>query len=177
VVIIDKARVHTSAHCGIVSREDALKKSEEMLESDAVKFDQFLRENETKVNETIKAAEVEAKRRADKQIEMKRLLGKIAAMRSEVSKHEEHLTDCGKYRKFLDDITPASHFQAQAHKLERRRAAVEAEWKAQCDAVRAEKAAALAAKEQAEADYSSARTQQVCPSHPISLFRMCVIVC
>jgi hypothetical protein len=28
--------------------EDALKKSEEMLESDAVKFDQFLRENEAK---------------------------------------------------------------------------------------------------------------------------------
>jgi hypothetical protein len=35
------------------------------------------------VNEAIKKAEAEAKRRADKQIEMKRLHGKIAAMRSE----------------------------------------------------------------------------------------------
>jgi Domain of unknown function (DUF4200) len=67
-----------------VCREDALKKSEEMLESDAVKFDQFLRENEAKVNGSIKRAEAEAKRRADKQIEMKRLHGRIAAMRSEV---------------------------------------------------------------------------------------------
>jgi hypothetical protein len=39
-----------------------------MLESDGVKFDQFLRENEAKVNETIKHAEAQAKRRADRQV-------------------------------------------------------------------------------------------------------------
>ena len=56
-------------------REDALKRSEEMLEGDAVKFDQFLRENETKVNDTIKAAEAQAKRRADRQV---RASGRLA---------------------------------------------------------------------------------------------------
>lgn len=50
----------------LLQREDALKKSEQMLEDDAVQFDQFLRENETKVNEAIKKADAEAKKRADK---------------------------------------------------------------------------------------------------------------
>lgn len=138
-----------------------MKKSEEMLESDAVKFDQFLRENEAKVNQSIKAAEAEAKRRTDKQIEIKRLHAKIAAMRSEVGKHVEMLGDCGKYRKFLDDITPAAHFEAQARALDERRAATLAVWEAECQAVRDEKTAAHAAKAQAEADYANARTQQV----------------
>lgn len=131
-----------------------------MLESDAVKFDQFLRENEAKVNESIKVAEAEAKRRADKQIEIKRLHAKIAASRSDVSKHLELLADCKKYRQFLDDITPAAHFAEQQRALAARRAATEAAWQHECAAVRDEKAAAHAAKAQAEADYSNARTQQ-----------------
>jgi hypothetical protein len=67
-----------------ICREDALKKSEEMLESDAVKFDQFLRENETKVNETIKHAEAQAKRRADRQV---RTCSHLHVMHDHASSH------------------------------------------------------------------------------------------
>lgn len=49
-------------------REDALKNSEEMLESDAIKFDQFLRDNEAQVNAAIRDAEGEAKKRQDRQV-------------------------------------------------------------------------------------------------------------
>jgi hypothetical protein len=49
-------------------REDALKNSEAMLESDAVKFDQFLRDNEAQVNTAIRDAEGEAKKRQDRQV-------------------------------------------------------------------------------------------------------------
>lgn len=49
-------------------REDALKRSEEMLESDAIKFDQFLRDNEAQVNSAIRDADMEAKKRQDRQV-------------------------------------------------------------------------------------------------------------
>jgi hypothetical protein len=78
----------------------------------------------------------------------------------QVSKHEEHLAECGRYRAFLDAITPAAHFDAQAAARAARAAAADAAWRDACAAVCAEKAAAVAAKEQAEADYASARTQQ-----------------
>lgn len=47
-------------------REEALKKSEQMLEEDALRFDAFLKENDEKVQEAIKRAEVEAKAKQDK---------------------------------------------------------------------------------------------------------------
>lgn len=47
-------------------RDEALKKSEAMLEDDAVRFDAFLKENDDKVQEAIKNAEVEAKAKQDK---------------------------------------------------------------------------------------------------------------
>jgi hypothetical protein len=39
-------------------REEALRKSEQMLEEDALRFDAFLKENDEKVQEAIKRAEV-----------------------------------------------------------------------------------------------------------------------
>lgn len=49
-----------------VQREEALKKSEQMLEEDALRFDAFLKENDEKVQEAIKKAEFEAKAKQDK---------------------------------------------------------------------------------------------------------------
>lgn len=43
-----------------------MKKSEQMLEEDALRFDAFLKENDEKVQEAIKKAEVEAKAKQDK---------------------------------------------------------------------------------------------------------------
>jgi hypothetical protein len=40
---------------------EALAKSERMLEEDALRFDAFLKENDQKVQEAIKRAELEAK--------------------------------------------------------------------------------------------------------------------
>jgi hypothetical protein len=96
------------------------------------------------------------------QVEVKRLHGKIAAMRSELSKYEEQLADCKRYRSFLDDITPETHFQAQIRAMQKRNDAAMAAWQASCDAVRKAKADAQAAKSAAEVAYAVARTQQVC---------------
>jgi len=45
-------------------REEALKKSEQMLEEDALRFDQFLKDNDAKAVQAIKKAELETKVRA-----------------------------------------------------------------------------------------------------------------
>lgn len=57
-----------------------------MLEEDALRFDAFLKENDEKVQEAIKRAEMEAKAKQDKVLEIKRLTTAIAALRSEMNK-------------------------------------------------------------------------------------------
>eukprot|EP00877_Chromochloris_zofingiensis_P008558 jgi/Chrzof1/3956/Cz13g14240.t1 len=141
-------------------RDEALKKSEAMLEDDAVRFDAFLKENDDKVQEAIKNAEVEAKAKQDKVLEIKRLNTAIAALKSELNKQEEALEDCRRYKEFLDSVTHPEWFEAQAAKQKERRAARLRQWQDECDAVKARKEAAAAAKAKAEADYSNARTQQ-----------------
>lgn len=58
----------------------------QMLEEDALRFDAFLKENDEKVQEAIKRAEMEAKAKQDKVLEIKRLTTAIAALRSEMNK-------------------------------------------------------------------------------------------
>lgn len=60
------AAVDFTQQGGALQREEALKKSEQMLEEDALRFDAFLKENDEKVQEAIKKAEVEAKAKQDK---------------------------------------------------------------------------------------------------------------
>eukprot|EP00899_Mesostigma_viride_P027760 jgi/Mesvir1/8169/Mv12474-RA.2 len=96
-----------------LQREEALKKSELMLEEDALRFDAFLKENDEKVQEAIKWAEVEAKAKQDKVHEIKRLNAAIATIRSELNKYEEQLEDCRKYKEFLDSLTPQEWFTEQ----------------------------------------------------------------
>ena len=59
---------------------EALKRSEQMLEEDALRFDAFLKENDEKVQEAIKRAEVEAK--AKQELARKEAEAKAEAARS-----------------------------------------------------------------------------------------------
>ena len=54
-------------------REEALRKSEQMLEEDAMRFDQFLKDNDQKAVQAIKKAEAETKAKAEKVQEIKKL--------------------------------------------------------------------------------------------------------
>ncbi|KIY99393.1 Coiled-coil domain-containing protein 37 [Monoraphidium neglectum] len=151
-------------------RAEALSKSEAMLEEDAVRFDAFLKENDEKVQEAIRRAEAEAKAKADRVAEIKRLNGAIAALRSELGKKEEALADCGRregraagpgsYQGFLDSVTPQEHFEKLAAARQERRAARLAAWQAGCAAVARRRDDAYLAKTRAEAAFSGARTQQ-----------------
>jgi len=92
-------------------REEALRKSEQMLEEDALRFDQFLKDNDQKAVQAIKKAESETKAKAEKVQEIKKLNAQITQIKSEMSKFEEQLEDCRKYKSFLDKLTPVEWFE------------------------------------------------------------------
>ncbi|KAG5179125.1 flagellar associated protein, partial [Tribonema minus] len=94
-------------------KEEALKKSEQMLEEDALRFDTFLKENDKKAHEAIKRAERETKLKNDKVQEIKKLNQQIQMVQSDMSKHREALEDCMRYKEFLDMLTPAEWFEQQ----------------------------------------------------------------
>lgn len=67
-----------------------------MLEEDALRFDQFLKDNDQKAVLAIKKAEAETKAKAEKVQEIKKLNAQITQIKSEMSKIEEQLEDCRK---------------------------------------------------------------------------------
>ena len=95
-------------------REEALKKSESMLEEDHARFDEFLKDNDAKVREAVSAAEREARAKHEKMKEMKRLQNDIASATQELNRKEEKLKECYKYKEFLDALTPSEWFEQHA---------------------------------------------------------------
>ena len=91
-------------------KEEALRRSEQKLEEDAIRFDTFLKENDKRAHDAVKEAEAATKKKNDKVQEIKRLNQQLQAVSSEMSKQREALDDCVKYREFLDGLTPEVHF-------------------------------------------------------------------
>ena len=94
-------------------KEEALKRSEQMLEEDATKFDAFLKENDKKAQEAIRKAEKESKRKLEKIQEIKKINQQIQVTQSMISKHKDTLDDCFKYKSFLDQLTPCDWVEKQ----------------------------------------------------------------
>jgi len=127
-------------------KEEALKKSELMLEEDAIRFDTFLKENDKKAHEAIKKAEKETKAKTDKVQEIKKLNQQIQMIQSDMSKLKEQLDDCLKYKEFLDSLTPPEWFEQQGEikkkrQIERRRQrriARTKAWEEKCQKIKVE---------------------------------------
>jgi hypothetical protein len=131
-------------------REDALKRSEGMLEEDAMRFDAFLKENDYKAVEAIRKAEQETKakqvpaarlnpisaeflsppppaapphpRPQERIAEIKRISSQIASVKSDMGRFEEQLEDCRRYRDFLYKLSPEEWRQEQAARIAQIRA-------------------------------------------------------
>lgn len=102
-------------------REAALKKSEEMLEDDHQRFEKFLKDNDDKAVKATKRAEAETKEKNDRVAEIKKLNARITAVKADINKHNEALSDCERYRSFLDGLTPPEWFELQAQLKAQRR--------------------------------------------------------
>mmetsp|Transcript_46605 Transcript_46605/g.110452 ORF Transcript_46605/g.110452 Transcript_46605/m.110452 type:complete len:577 (-) Transcript_46605:146-1876(-) len=104
-------------------REEALRKSEMMLEEDTTRFESFLKLNDQNAVDAIRKAENETKLKQDKVQEIKKLNASIAQVKSDMSKYEEQLEECQAYKKFLDHLTPRDYVKEQIEIHEQEKAA------------------------------------------------------
>merc|ERR1719183_2075813 len=88
-------------------KDEALKKSQQMLDEDVSRFDAFLQNNDQKAHKAMKDAEEETKKKQDRLQRIKHLKSQLSAVQSEIAKHREQKEECMKYKAFLDKITPA----------------------------------------------------------------------
>merc|ERR1719408_639251 len=103
-------------------KEEALRKSQAMLDEDVTRFDTFLQANDAKAHKAMKQAEDMTKRKQERQQRIKQLRSQISAIQSEISKHKEQREECVKFKRFLDKLTPQEWTDRQVEaKKERRR--------------------------------------------------------
>ncbi|MFT7801156.1 cilia- and flagella-associated protein 100 isoform X2 [Arapaima gigas] len=88
------------------AEEKKLLRAEKFLEEDAVVFDSFLKENDKKSAEAVKIAEQETRDKLEKMTEIKKIMSKIAKIKSDISKSEETLAEYTMYRDFLTKLSP-----------------------------------------------------------------------
>merc|ERR1711959_529798 len=107
-------------------KDEALKKSQQMLDEDVTRFDAFLQNNDQKAHQAMKNAEEETKKKQDRLQRIKHLKSQLSAVQSEIAKHREQKEECLKYKAFLEKLTPqewrAEQMQIKRdRKLKRRR--------------------------------------------------------
>lgn len=87
-------------------KDEALKKSQQMLDEDVTRFDAFLQNNDHKAHQAMKHAEEETKKKQEKLTKIKQLRVQLSAVQSEIAKHREQKEECLKYKAFLEKLTP-----------------------------------------------------------------------
>lgn len=87
-------------------REEALKRSKELLDQHQQKFHDFMREDREKVQMAQTKAEIQQKTKTDRLAEIKKLNQQREALNAELTKYEDQLADCKSYKDFLDKLTP-----------------------------------------------------------------------
>ncbi|CAK0829965.1 unnamed protein product [Prorocentrum cordatum] len=88
------------------AKEEALKRSQQMLEEDMTRFDSFLSTNDSKAHKAMKKAEDMTKQKQEKMQKIKQLKSQLSAIQSEIAKHQEQKNECHKFKGFLDKLTP-----------------------------------------------------------------------
>ncbi|KAF3693589.1 Cilia- and flagella-associated protein 100 [Channa argus] len=100
----------------IAKEERQLKQLERMIQRDNLKFEEFIRDNEKKSVEARTFFEQEAKSKQEKNAEIKRLNAEIGTIKSELTKLEETLMDCKRYKELLFKLSPPEWQEAQRAK-------------------------------------------------------------
>eukprot|EP00933_Yihiella_yeosuensis_P081519 TRINITY_DN95131_c0_g1_i1.p1 TRINITY_DN95131_c0_g1~~TRINITY_DN95131_c0_g1_i1.p1 ORF type:complete len:572 (-),score=178.31 TRINITY_DN95131_c0_g1_i1:117-1832(-) len=102
-------------------KEEALKKSQQMLEEDINRFDVFLANNDQKAHKAMKTAEDMTKKKQDRMQRIKQLKSQLSAIQSEIAKHTEQKIECLKFKDFLENLTPLEWKEMQADEKRKRK--------------------------------------------------------
>jgi hypothetical protein len=102
-------------------KDEALKKSQQMLDEDVARFDAFLQNNDQKAHKAMKDAEEETKKKQDRLQRIKQLKSQLSAVQSEIAKHREQKEECMKFKAFLDKLTPQDWKDQKAQEKKQRK--------------------------------------------------------
>merc|ERR1711959_204944 len=102
-------------------KDEALKKSQQMLDEDVLRFDAFLQNNDQKAHQAMKNAEEQTKLKQEKLQRIKHLKSQLSAVQSEIAKHREQKEECMKYKAFLEKLTPQNWKDHCAEKKRQRK--------------------------------------------------------
>ncbi|XP_032943820.1 cilia- and flagella-associated protein 100 isoform X3 [Rhinolophus ferrumequinum] len=101
----------------LVTKEEAeLERAERSLEKDSALFDKFLRENDRRSVQALKAAEKETKAKVAKITEIRDLTIQIRNIKSEISSFEDILQHYKVYKNFLHKLSPKEWLEEQEKK-------------------------------------------------------------
>jgi hypothetical protein len=101
-------------------KEEALAKSQQMLDEDAKKFEEYLQQKMKEDQDCKKEAEKHSKLKQDKLQKIKQIRAQISGVESDISKFREVREECARYKDFLGKLTPDEWKESQA-KLKRLR--------------------------------------------------------
>jgi hypothetical protein len=131
------------------AKEEALKRSQAMLDEDITRFDTFLQANDANALEAMKKAEECAKKRTEVVQQIKMMKQQNAQIQSETSKLREQREEAMRYKKFLEDMTPKEWKEQQLEMRRERRVAKRERWiSEQRDGFAAEVQREISAEEQ-----------------------------
>ncbi|XP_066453119.1 cilia- and flagella-associated protein 100 [Eleutherodactylus coqui] len=99
------------------TEEHKLEKAEQFLEQDAIRFDEFLKENDRNSVEAMKQADKETKLKLERTAEIKSLTAQMMNIKSDIAKSEEILREYLTYKEFLFRLSP-KEWQEQILKKE-----------------------------------------------------------
>merc|ERR1719254_202500 len=109
-------------------KEEALKKSQQMLDEDVQRFDAFLQNNDQKAHKAMKNAEDMSKKKQDRLQRIKQLKSQLSAIQSEIAKHKEQKDECIKFKCFLEKLTPQEWKDQKAEEKLQRKSSRKQRW-------------------------------------------------
>ncbi|KAJ6656382.1 hypothetical protein lerEdw1_003885 [Lerista edwardsae] len=106
----------------LAAREERRAKlAETKLEEDTIAFDEFLKENDRNSVEALKMATQEAKYKMEAMADVKRALGELFSLKSEIADTEDLLKSYLSYEAFLLSISPKEWQEKQLEKKKKKR--------------------------------------------------------
>ena len=112
----------------ISNKEAALKRSEELLNADNEKFTKHMDENKKQKDTALKNLNDEIQTKKDRDVEIKQLEQRKAAISAEISRNEELLESLKKHKQFLDKLTPADFLREQEQRFSEAYKKVKMDW-------------------------------------------------
>lgn len=131
-------------------KEEALKKSQQMLDEDVTRFDAFLQNNDQKAHKALKSAEEKTKIKNDKIQKIKHLRSQLSAIQSEIAKFKEQKDECIKFKQFLSKLTPLEWKEKKKEEKTQRKTSRKQSWvKQRMEFFKSKEEAEIKAEEQA----------------------------